>query len=369
MVDTQHPSWLVSAPLRVVDLEPGDRRWARFIAARPEALPYHHPSWFQVLRRAFGYRSAALGCVDGTGDLVGVLPLVEKRSLLAGVHLASLPHTPVAGPLATSREGLRALLVAAAMRAEHAGCWLQLKASGPELDGMIPGLSRVRWNPSYVLELPSNPQDLRFGSSRNDARIRWAARKAARLGVTLRAASSVDDFRAWYRLYLETMRQHATPPRPFRFFHLMWEILGPEDRLRLLLAERKIDGRAHLLAGSVFLRNGGTVIYAFNGCDQSQLGFRPNDAIHLTAITDACGNGFRTYDFGEVMDGDFGLAQFKGKWGARKVELYRYHYPRHREVERGVLAAGRLRNTAQWTWRRLPLPVTAGLGGWIYRRL
>lgn len=369
MVGTQYPARSISGPLRVIDLKPEDPRWARFVAARPEALPYHHPAWFQVLQQAFGYRPVALGCLDGTGDLAGVLPLVEKSSLLAGVHLSSLPNTPVTGPLATSQEGLQALLATAMARADNAGCWLQLKVSHPGLDGMVNGLSRVRWNPSYVLDLPSCPAELRFGSSRNDSRIRWAARKAARLGVTLRTASSPDDVSAWYRLYLDTMRRHATPPRPFRLFQLMWERLRPQDLLRLLLAERTVNGRRYLLAGSLFLRHGSTILYAFNGCDRTQLGFRPNDAIHLAAITDACSSGFRSYDFGEVMNDNDGLAQFKGKWGARKVELYRYHYPHHREVEQGILATAMLRGTAQWTWRRLPLPVTAGLGRWIYRRL
>jgi hypothetical protein len=356
--------------LRVFDLRPEDPRWEGFVADHPDALPYHHPTWFQVLREAFGYTPTALGCADGTGQLSGILPLFEKKSLLAGLHLSSLPHTPVAGPLATDRESLRALLSAAASRVDHSTArWLQLKVMGPGLDGLVDGFSRVAWDPTYVLDLPNDPEHLRFGSSRNHARIRWAVRKAGRLGVTVREASSLDDVRRWYDLYLETMREHATPPRPLRLFELMWEVLAPRDRLRLLLAERQAGGRTQVLAGSVYLLHGRTVVYAFNGRDRTQLEFRPNDAIHWKAITEACSAGFRRYDFGEVAAGNQGLADFKEKWGAEPVQLYRYHYPQHREVERGVLEAGSLRQAVDWTWRRLPLPVTAGLGRWIYRRL
>lgn len=356
--------------LRAFDLEPEDPRWEDFVASHPQALPYHHPSWSRVLREAFGYHNAALGCVDGAGRLCGILPLLEKKSLLAGLHLSSLPHTPVAGPLAANADSVRALLSAAAERVDQSAArWLQLKVAGPSLDGLADGFSRLEWDATYVLNLPDDPENLRFGSSRNHSRIRWAVRKANQCGVTVRPASSLGDVRRWYRLYLETMRAHATPPRPFRLFELMWEILAPSNRIRLLLAERQAGGQAQVLAGSLFLMHGQTVVYAFNGRDRRQLQFRPNDAIHWTAITDACASGFRRYDFGEVAEGNEGLAIFKEKWGARPVSLYRYNYPRQREIERGILVPGFLRRTQEWTWRRLPLSITAGMSRWIYGRL
>jgi hypothetical protein len=356
--------------LRTFDLEPEDPRWEEFAESHPQALPYHHPSWFRVLQEAFGYHNATLGCADGTGRLCGILPLLEKKSILAGFHLSSLPHTPVAGPLALDADSLRVLLSAAAARVDQGPArWLQLKVTGSSLDALADGFSRMEWSDTYVLDLPDDPENLRFGNSRNHSRICWAVRKASRLGVTVRPASSLADVRRWYRLYLETMRTHVTPPRPLRFFELMWELMAPLDRLRLLLAERQAGGQTQLLAGALFFMHGQTVVYAFNGRDRSQLQFRPNDAIHWTAINDACVAGFRRYDFGEVAKDDEGLAIFKEKWGAKPVKLYRYHYPHQREIERGILASGFLRRTQQWAWRLLPLSVTAGMGRWIYRRL
>jgi CelD/BcsL family acetyltransferase involved in cellulose biosynthesis len=356
--------------LEVFDLQLDDPRWEEFVSAHPDALPYHDPAWSQVLQEAFGYRPAALGCADRSGRLSGVLPLFEKRSLLAGIHLSSLPHTPVAGPLATGADSLRALLSAAASRVDHSAArWLQVKVIGPALDGLADGFSRVEWDATYVLDLPGDPENLRFGNSRNHSRICWSVRKADRLGVRVREASSLADVRRWYALYAETMRAHATPPRPVRLFELIWDVLAPRDHVRLLLAEREAGGRTQLLAGSFFLLRGRTIVYAFNGRDRTQLKFRPNDAIHWRAITEACGAGFRRYDFGEVAAANGGLADFKEKWGAAPVALYRYDYPRQREVERGVLAAGRLRRSAEWAWRRLPLPATERLGRWIYTRL
>lgn len=363
-----------SGSAEVIDLGPEDSRWVDFVAGQPGALPFHHPAWSHVLRETFGYRLATLGCTDATGRLTGVLPLVEKKGLLAGVHLSSLPNTHTAGPLAIGRASLAALLSGAAARVDQsAASWLQLKVEGPALDGLTGGLSGGTWLPSYVLDLPADPELLRFGGSHHNSRRNAAVlrnvRKAARLGVTVREASSFGDVRRWYRLYLVTMRAHGLPPRPLRLFEVIWDILTPLGIARLLLAERSSGGPAQLLAGSLFLAHNDAVYFAFHGHDPAQLEFRPNDAIHWRAITEACQAGHRRYSFGEVSSGNDGLARFKEKWGAVPVDLYRYYYPRQREVERGLLGAGPFRGSAEWAWRHLPLPVTAALGGLIYGRL
>lgn len=356
--------------LAAVSLAPDDPRWADLAQSHPGALPYHHPSWFQALAAAYPYTPAALGCADSAGRLTGVLPLFQKKSLLAGTHLASLPNTPVAGPLASDEPSLRVLLsAAAALTDDSPARWLQLKVAGTGADGLVDGLTGQAWDPTYAVDLPPDPAQLRFGSSRNHGAILRAVRKAAKLGVTVREATSAADVRRWYPLYLATMREHAVPPRPLRQFEAMWEFLAPQGRLALLLAERRAGGSTELLAGSVFLRHGQVIYYAFNGRDRSGLEFRPNDAIHWHAISEGCASGFRRYDFGEVVEANAGLARFKRKWGAEPAPMYRYHYPRSREVERGALRPGPARRAAESAWRRLPLPVTAGVGRWVCRRL
>jgi Acetyltransferase (GNAT) domain len=356
--------------LQTFDLEPADPRWAEFAASHPQALPYHDPSWLRVLREAFGYRNATVGCADGAGRLCGILPLVEKKSILAGLRLSSLPNTPVAGPLASDENSLRALLSAATDRVDAGRMrGLQLKVSGRGLDALMDGFSRQDWDPAYVLDLPDTPEGLRFGNSRHHSAIARAVRKAGRLGVAVRPASSLADVRRWYRLYLETMRAHAVPPRPLQLFEVMWDLLAPPDRLRLLLAERQSGGQVQLLAGSLFLMHGQTVVFAFNGRDGGQLQFRPNDAIHWTAITEACAYGFRRYDFGEVTEANTGLLAFKEKWGAKPVPLCRYYYPQQPRMERGILASGSLQRTQEYAWRLLPSAMTARMGRWVYRRL
>jgi CelD/BcsL family acetyltransferase involved in cellulose biosynthesis len=135
-----------------------------------------------------------------------------------------------------------------------------------------------------------------------------------------------------------------------------------------LLAEQDgIDRR--LVAGSVFLMLGQTVFYAFTGWRRADHSLRANDLIHWDAIQDARAQGFRYYDFGEVADGQEGLAGFKTKWGSEPRQLYRYLYPVPGRVAFGIAESGRAPRLVRAAWPRLPLRATALIGDWFYSYL
>jgi len=357
---------------RIVEIDPQtDARWEAFLASRLDALIYHHPAWLGVIQGAYGHQPLCLACEGADGRIRGVLPLFHTRGLLTHPRLSSLPNTPVAGPLAQDDQAMAALLCAAVERVRgRPGTSLQLKVPRAGLDGLVDSLRCVPWDTTYVLELPEHPNQLRFGDSRNHGRIKWAVNKAARLGVQVRPAETEGELQAWYGLYLDTMHRHVVPPRPYRFFRLAWERLRPQGLMRLLLAEQRLGDRSKLLAGSIFLMWRQTVFYAFNGCRREDLSLRPNDVIQWQAIGDACREGFRYYDLGEVEEHQEHLAEFKTKWGAEPRRLYRYYYPVANEIQTGILKSSSYRRQfVNAAWRRLPVKATARLGDWIYRYL
>jgi hypothetical protein len=360
------------AAARVVEVDPqADPRWAAFVASHPHGLIYHHPLWLQVIERVYGYKPISLACETADGRILGILPLFRTHGLLTGRRLSSLPHTPTAGPLTLGDQAAAALIGAAIERVGMMqGMRLQLKSPQIGLERLIGGLVSVPWDPTYILELPAHADTLRFGDSRNHAQIKRAVNKAAREGIQIRRAETEADLRVWYQLYLETVRWHATPPRPYQFFKVVWEVLRPQGLMRLLLAEQCEAGQRKLLAGSLFLLFGNTVFYAFNGRHREDLLLRPNDAIHWQAIHDACQDGFSYYDLGEVSDDNIGLIRYKRKWGAEPHRLYRYYYPAPRDIGIGILEEGSYTHqVASAIWRRLPLAATSLLGTWIYRLL
>ena len=360
--------------MRVSEVDPSrDERWDQYVIGHPQGLIYHRAAWLRVLAADYGDRFVNLICEEGS-DVVGVLPLCRTRGLPlglggvdAGARLASLPRSPIGGPLVSHDEAAAALVQAALERSRAGGISLQLKPPAA-VDALDHVLQRVQGDTSYVLELPDPGAELRFGNAHNHGVIRRGVGKAARSGVEVRAAQDERDLRAWYLLYLETMRRHVAPPRPYRFFRVMWKQLKPTGMMELLLAEQHTSRPARLLAGCLFLMSGETVVFAFNGRRQEELVVRPNDAMHWHAINEAHRRGFRRYDFGEVDDANQGLAQFKLKWGAVPRRIHRYYDPPlEGEAARKVGGPGRAVRIARSGWQRIPLRVTARVGDVLYR--
>src|SRR4029077_19015322 len=92
------------------------------------------------------------------------------------------------------------------------------------------------------------------------------------------------------------------PPRPERFFVDLWSTLHPQGQMKLLVAELVESGRSRMVAGSIFLRFGQTVFYAFTGCAHRDFHLHPHDIVQLESIRDSCKSGYRWYDFGEATN-------------------------------------------------------------------
>lgn len=193
--------------------------------------------------------------------------------------------------------------------------------------------------------------------------------RAIGLGIEVREAESEDDLKAWYTLYLETMRRVIVPARPYRFFQGLWRSLRPRGLMSMLIAERPSCGRPGLLAGSILLKFGQSVHYAFTGCRTESLKLHVNDLIQWEGIQRANREGFRYYDFGEVAEERQGLADFKSKWCARPILLYRYQYPEEVEEAGDVRALDASLRLLKKLWPQVPLRWTEYLSEQLFCHL
>ncbi len=356
--------------LRVLDVNPHtDRRWQAFVLNHPNGSIYHHPSWIRALEEEYGQKAAHLACENERGELVAILPLLYTRGMplqfggpLASPRLSSLPRTPVAGPLSNDFKATAALLRHAVELARRdPRMRLEIKTNSAEFDGVVPGLVQSRWRNVYVLELP------REAGTFGVPQVRRNIAKAARHGLQVRIADTESDLRAWYRIYLATMRRNFVPARPYRFFASLQRSLCPRGMMELVLGELVRGSKRTVVAGSIFFRFGQTVSYAFGAMDRKYSSLCSNDAIHWRAINQACADGFRYFDFGEVPDGHTELARFKKKWGAQPFPLFRYYCPAL--PERVPSHHDSRQSLRRNLWRRLPLSLTAWIGDRIYSRL
>lgn len=399
-----------------------DPRWIDFLSSHRDALIYHHPGWLAALEVEYGRKCIALACEGPDGKFHGILPLLRTRGLpwrlpghAVGKRLSSLPRTPLAGPIASSEPALAVLLEAAiALAQSDPGLQLELKTTTAGLEKLAPGLQCVNWRDTFVRGLPSNggaapemigPQartirpctscescrDFSFGNSRDNHQVKWCVQKARKLGLSMRGTPGEADLRAWYRLYLATMRRNAVPPRPIRFFRQLLMELQPLGMMELVLADRQAAQPASLqesagrggatvdtssspstaVSGSILLEFGRTVFWAFTGSEDGGGRDHANDLTLWHCMHASCKAGYTWFDLGEVAESHPELTQFKAKWGTLRKPLYRYYYPaaaspKH-EPERPDPGPATL--ILRSLWRRLPRPVIAALGDWLFSYL
>ena len=376
------PALHSSAPradrLHITELSLDDARLAPFVSGHPAGTVYHHPAWLRTLIAEYNRGIVVLACERQDGHLAGVFPLMRTRGIplslfggLARARLSSLPRTPIAGPLCESSEAFGLLIRAAIDRVSGVrGLHLQVKTENPLQGAAVDSLSGAPWRRSFVLPLSNDPAKLRIGSSRTRFKhIRSSVKKAESLGVRARFASSEEDVRSWYRIYLHTMRRVVVPPRSLRCFLAMWRYMEPLGLMKLLLAERPNQGQTELVAGSIFLMCGKRMSYAFSACPAEYFWLQANDLVHWEAIHWGARNDFREYDFGEVPNDAQQLASYKAKWGGEERQLYRYYYPEIISVSSDSSVLSKHQDLVERVWRQLPLPVTAHLGDLIYSYL
>ncbi len=361
--------------LSIVEGKPATHydEWVQYIEKHNDATIYSHPIWLRALENEYDKESIVLFCVDENSKIRGILPLLptsglpfKKHEPVAAKRLASLPRTPLSGLLYDNDEVRRLLLNEASLKARFEfNALLQIKSYCPSLDAGNNEIQKIGWRDSYYFELPKCPSDLRFGNKKQNHNVRWGVTKAKNSGLTVREADSEKELQRWYILYLETMRWHVVPARPYRFFKYLWENLKPKGLMKLLISETDGNNKKEMLAGSIFLNYNNTVFYAFNGRNASALAFHANDLIQWEAINKSCEEGYSFYDMGEVAEGNGGLAQFKSKWGCGTRMVYHYYNdstPKDIDIVKNMDLYKRI-------WKNLPLGLTKNIGTLINRYL
>lgn len=320
-----------------------DAEWSAFVAGRPEATPFHHPSWAQALAECYGFRAFALVARGPDGAIAAGLPVVEVRRLRTR-RWVSLPFTDVCEPLGGEPD--RAALVAALDRRAREGGVRDLEVRGrvpPDAGALEPYTRGV----VHVLDLEPGWESVRrsFGSQ-----ARRGLERSQRDGVVVRRGTARDDLLStFYGLHLTTRRRQGVPIQPKRFFSVLWERVLEPGLGFVLVAE----DRGELVAAAVFLAWNRRLVYKFGASDPRRLKSRPNHAIFGDAIRGACDEGMATLDFGRTDEQNEGLRAFKAGWGSVEQQLVysTWRPPTHSvDVPAQVLGAV-IRRSPEWVCR------------------
>lgn len=323
--------------------------WNQFVATNDGPV-FARWEWGDLCE-AYGHDVVRLG-VSSDGELRGVLPLVHIDSYLFGEKLVSMPYSEYGSlVLADGADpGVRELLLqrTGELADERGVDFVSLR--GRELED-APEFSPKQRFVTFEISLADEPEEnwQRLASSR-----RGHVRNGRDEDLTVRPASSLEDLRRYYDLYLENMQQFGTPPHSFAFFRRIWSELG--DVLHVDLAEH--GGR--LVNGQIVFRFADRCFHWGAVSDHDYRDLQGGSLLLWNSIEQACLDGYETYTLGRTREGT-GVYSYKKSWGGQKVWLDDYHYFPN---ERRALPHpdGGKYDLAKEAWQKLPLRVTELVG-------
>ncbi len=289
-----------------------DPRWLRFLQSQPEATPFHHPAWSNVLTSSYGHRAFVLALRDADGNLIAGLPVLAMEGIRKRPRFWALPFTDHCPPLASSSVSL-ALFTDRLAHWQEADGVARIAVHGALAESA--GVTLVTRAVRHVLPL-SRSSDQVFESFRSSS-VRTAIRKAQRQGLEARIGRSLEDLAPFYRLHLRTRRRLGVPAQPIRFMEALWKEMLAAGLGFLVLATY----RDKPIAAALFLSWNRNLIYKFGASDPRYWNLRPNNLVIWTAIDWACRHGYRMLDFGRTDFDNQRLRDFKERWGSLELPL------------------------------------------------
>lgn len=346
----------VNAPIQSpVALSDADA-WDAYVAAHPDATPFHTRAWCEAITRATGHRCHLVTARDAGGALTGLLPLHHIRSPLFGQALVGSGFAVGGGILADDAAAAAVLAQGAADMARSLGVPSVELRGGPLPEG-------------WQVE-----QDVYAGFARDlaaddDAELlaiprkqRAEVRKALDGGLTVTTGRDEQHRRDHYRIYATSVRNLGTPVFPRALFDAVLDAFG-EDADILTVRDQ---GRPVASVLSLYWR-GAVMPYWGGGLAEARRS-RANELLYFALMRHARGRGCARFDFGRSKLGT-GPFAYKKNWGFDPQPLAYARWLAPGETARDTNPTSAKYRLQVDLWKRLPLWVANRIGPLIARGL
>lgn len=329
--------------------------WQRYLDAHPQATIFHGLAWKQAVERTFGHRFHGLLAYRGS-RVVGVLPLYEIRSVIAGRLLVSVPYATYGGIIADDAGVVSALHRAAVEVCDRIGA---RSIDYRSMHAVVDGAPVRSTHATFIRELPDSIDGVH-------AMLPRKARAAARSASSKHALASVFDpagLSIMWQLYARSMRRIASPNYPLRFFRELSAALPDAHVVQIIRHENRP------VAGLFSFVDRDRLMPYFVGIDERADVYGLSHYLYAESMKWGVKRGLRTYDFGRSRIDNRGPYEFKRLCGFEPMTLEYQIY-----VPPGRVAPDLSPTSARWSvarriWKRLPLAVTRPLGGWVARSI
>ena len=328
-------------------------RWDAYVRGSSESTFFHLSGWKNVVERAFGHRTHFLYAEDG-GEIVGVLPLVEVRSLLFGHSLSSTPFCVYGGPVADNEAASDGLRAQACVLAR------QLKVDALEMRNMSP--SNAGWPVKelyYTFRKEIEPDDeanLKAIPNRQRAMVR----KGIKEGLESEWDSGIDRL---YRVYSESVRNLGTPVFSRKYLRILKDVFCDDSSILMITHQGK-DVAAVM---SFYFRD--EVIPYYGGSTAEARHIKGvNHFMYWELMRLSRERGCTLFDFGRSKAGT-GPYSFKKNFGFTPQPLPYEYYLVGAEAMPDINPLNPKYQLMIKVWSRLPMPIANALGPFLARSL
>jgi len=328
-------------------------RWERFVFECPAATFFHRVGWREIYEDVLRHRTHYL-LAERDNRIVGVLPLVQLKSLLFGHSLVSLPFAVYGGVAATDAEATRALHRFAVVLGRELGVdHLELRNVASAEPTWPRQELYVTFRRTLLPEVEANMQAI-------PRKQRAMVRKGVQRGLRSEIDAGVDRF---FELYADNMHRHGTPPHSKRYMQALLRVFGEACEPLIVL---NADGKAVSGVLSFYFRD--EVLPYYAGDLPEARDVAANDFKYWELMRRSCERGLRTFDFGRSKR-ETGSYDFKRNWGFEPTPLhYEYQLFKRATVPQNNPSNRKYRKAIE-LWRRMPRSLVNTIGPALARHL
>jgi FemAB-related protein (PEP-CTERM system-associated) len=328
-------------------------RWEAFVRDCPDATFFHRVGWREIFEGVFRHRSHYL-LAERAGEIVGVLPLVQLRSVLFGHALVSLPFAVYGGVASTDAQATTALHEAAHRLAQRLGVrHLELRDREAREPQWPQQDLYVTFRKALLPEVEANL-----------LAIPRKQRAMVRKGIQRGLRSEIDaDTERFFDLYADNQHRHGTPPQSRQYFRALKRVFGDDCEVLTVLSPEGVPVSGVL---SFYFRD--EVLPYYAGDTPAARDLAANDFKYWELMRRACERGIKVFDYGRSKR-DTGSFDFKKNWGFEPMALH-YEYQLYgREGIPQNNPSNQKYRAAIDLWRRLPRKVVNAVGPVLARHL
>lgn len=217
--------------------------WDRFVTRFDEATFYHLFDWYRFLSDVYWHQPKLL-CARVGNALAGVLPLVRVRAPGLGSKLIGIPYQATSGtPLTEDPEIEEALLdeAIALGRRLRAG-YVELRGAAGQRALIEAGfLERHGGTHDCTVPIQTTTRSTIVRGHRQDLN------RVDRLGIEIREAATMRQWRTFYEMFEEAQRGFAAIGLGWRFFEELFLRFPEQAKVRLAYLEGEVIGGSFLL--------------------------------------------------------------------------------------------------------------------------